>query len=69
MGLGKNHHRTVNSVRSALRRKRRSAAKAASLARWKKPAVSGARVVDLQCLSIAFEEFLNTVHNVKGNVR
>ena len=51
MGLGKNHHRTVNSVQSASRRKRRSAAKAASLARWKKPAVSGARVVDLQCLS------------------
>ena len=51
MNSGKNHHRPINSVRSASRRNRRSLARAACIARWKKPAVTGARVMDLQCFS------------------
>lgn len=50
----KNHHRPSNSTRSTSKRKRRSAAKTASLARWKKP-INGARVMDLQCLSKGFQ--------------
>ena len=54
MGSGKSH-RPGNSLRSTSKRKRRAACKSARLARWKKPKVPGARVMDLKYLSKGFE--------------
>ena len=64
MNSGKNHHRPINSVRSASRRNRRSPARAACIARWKKPAVTGARVMDLQCFSEGIQRIAQ--HGAQG---
>ena len=50
MRTGPSSHRPSNSLRPVSKKQRKSAARAASIARWKRP-VNGACVIDLQCLS------------------